>query len=72
MNESCDNKLGVSAGVCGLALFCFCGLLGQAQPQTLKQPTFYRDVLSGLPPFGRHRADGFRILRGSPAIRRRD
>jgi hypothetical protein len=45
MNESFDDKLGVFVGSCGLALFCFCGLLRQAQPQTLKQPTFYRDVL---------------------------
>ena len=45
MNQSFHDKLGAFAGACGLALFCFCGLLGQTQPQILRPPTFYEDVL---------------------------
>lgn len=45
MNESFDDKLGVLVGACGLALFCFCGLLRQAGAQVPRRPTFYRDVL---------------------------
>jgi hypothetical protein len=38
MNKGFHDNLGVFVGACGLALFCFCGLLEQNQPQTLTLP----------------------------------
>lgn len=45
MSESFHRNLGALVTASALALFCFCGALGQAVPQASKPPTFYRDVL---------------------------